>query len=142
MQNALLNRPSPLPVPDQPEIDMSLVSETLQSKNILPSKLRFGFLGLGLMGSGIVKNLINSGHKVVVWNRTEAKCRAFREAGAEFGDTPSDVVDMTDIIFSCVSDPQAAKDVSITYKMMIIVGLVLSVFPIICAFPIHETNLT
>lgn len=112
VQNALLNRPSPLPLPDQPEIDMSQISETLQSKNIKPSPLRFGFLGLGLMGSGIVKNLINSGHKVVVWNRTETKCRAFREAGAQVGDTPSDVVDMTDIIFSCVADPQAAKDVS------------------------------
>ena len=91
---------------------MNLVSETLQSKNIQPSSLRFGFLGLGLMGSGIVKNLINSGHSVTVWNRTEAKCRAFRAAGAIVGETPSDVVEMTDIIFSCVSDPQAAKDVS------------------------------
>lgn len=112
VQNALLNRPSPLPLPDQPAIDMSLISETLQSKNIKPSELRFGFLGLGLMGSGIVKNLINSGHKVSVWNRTDSKCRAFREAGASVGDTPSDVVEMSDIIFSCVADPQAAKDVS------------------------------
>lgn len=120
VQNALLNRPSPLPPPDQPEIDMSVISETLQSKNIQASSLRFGFLGLGLMGSGIVKNLINSGHKVVVWNRTEPKCRAFKEAGAEVGDTPSDVVDMTDIIFSCVADPQAAKDVSRNFEGLIL----------------------
>lgn len=35
--------------------------------------MKFGFLGLGIMGSGIVKNLLNSGHKVLVWNRTAAK---------------------------------------------------------------------
>lgn len=35
--------------------------------------MKFGFLGLGIMGSGIVKNLLNSGHKVIIWNRTAAK---------------------------------------------------------------------
>ncbi|XP_059619118.1 cytokine-like nuclear factor N-PAC isoform X3 [Phlebotomus argentipes] len=108
--SGLLNRPAPIPRPETPEIDMSKVSQTLKSKNITPSSLRFGFLGLGIMGCGIVKNLINSGHKVVVWNRTFTKCRTFAEAGAQVGDTPSDVVDATDITFSCVADPQAAKD--------------------------------
>jgi glutamyl-tRNA reductase len=54
-------------------INVQLVSQTLKNKQIKPSELRFGFLGLGNMGSGIVKNLINSGHRVVVWNRTTDK---------------------------------------------------------------------
>lgn len=91
---------------------MQSVSQTLKSKNINPSSLRFGFLGLGIMGCGIVRNLINSGHKVVVWNRTIAKCRKFEEAGAEVAPTPCDVIDRVDITFSCVSDPLAAKQVS------------------------------
>lgn len=70
---ALLNRPSSVIRPDTPEIDVAKVSSTLKSKNISPSNLTFGFLGLGVMGCGIVKNLINSGHKVVVWNRTASK---------------------------------------------------------------------
>lgn len=96
---------------DLPEINMQAVSETLKSKNINPSPLRFGFLGLGIMGGGIVKNLLNSGHKVVVWNRTLEKCRKFEEAGAEIMPTPCDVVDNVDITFSCVSDPWVAKEV-------------------------------
>lgn len=95
--------------PEPPEIDMQNVSDTLKSKKINPSSLRFGFLGLGIMGSGIVKNLINSGHKVIVWNRTMEKCRKFSEAGAEVAKTPSDVIDRADITFSCVSDPSAAR---------------------------------
>ena len=52
---------------------MERVTQTLKEKNIQPSSLKFGFLGLGIMGSGIVKNLLNSGHKVIVWNRTSEK---------------------------------------------------------------------
>ena len=39
------------------------------------------------------------------------QCRDFVKAGAEQGQTPSDVILAADITFSCVADPQAAKDV-------------------------------
>merc|ERR1719192_484538 len=107
----LLDRPT-LARPVSPAIGMDLVtsSQTLREKDIQPSKLNFGFLGLGIMGSGIVKNLLNSGHNVTVWNRTTEKVRDFLEAGAKEALTPSDVIAESDITFSCVSDPQAAKD--------------------------------
>ncbi|XP_072464205.1 cytokine-like nuclear factor N-PAC isoform X4 [Notamacropus eugenii] len=66
---------------------------------------RIGFLGLGLMGSGIVSNLLKMGHTVTVWNRTAEK------EGARLGRTPAEVVSTCDITFACVSDPKAAKDV-------------------------------
>lgn len=56
-----------------PTLDLSNVSKILKEKNINPSQLKFGFLGLGIMGSGMVKNLINSGHSVIVWNRSPDK---------------------------------------------------------------------
>jgi len=107
----LLDRPT-LARPVSPAIGMDLVtsSQTLREKDIQPSKLNFGFLGLGIMGSGMVKNLLNSGHTVTVWNRTTEKVRDFLEAGAKEALTPSDVIAESDITFSCVSDPQAAKD--------------------------------
>ncbi|KAG8231327.1 hypothetical protein J437_LFUL011720 [Ladona fulva] len=37
-------------------------------------------------------------------------CKEFAKVGAEVGMTPSDVVQVADITFSCVADPQAAKD--------------------------------
>merc|ERR1719203_1975306 len=33
------------------------------------------------MGSGIVKNLLNSGHSITVWNRTLEKCKDFVKGG-------------------------------------------------------------
>ncbi|KYN34855.1 Putative oxidoreductase GLYR1 like protein [Trachymyrmex septentrionalis] len=73
---SLLNRPANIARPVTPPLDVETMSQTLREKNILPSTLKFGFLGLGIMGSGIVKNLINSGHSVIVWNRTQEKIRA------------------------------------------------------------------
>uniref|UniRef100_A0A1B6CNC1 PWWP domain-containing protein n=1 Tax=Clastoptera arizonana TaxID=38151 RepID=A0A1B6CNC1_9HEMI len=69
----LLDRPANVTRPETPPLDLENVSQTLKEKNILPSRLKFGFLGLGIMGSGIVKNLLNSGHSVTVWNRTPEK---------------------------------------------------------------------
>jgi len=109
--SGLLDRPT-LARPASPSTGIDLVtsSQTLREKDIQPSKLTFGFLGLGIMGSGMVKNLLNSGHNVIVWNRTTEKVRDFVEAGAKEVLTPSDVIADSDITFSCVSDPQAAKD--------------------------------
>ncbi|KAJ8665299.1 hypothetical protein QAD02_006961 [Eretmocerus hayati] len=107
---SLLDRPANISKPATPPLDVETLSQTLKDKNIRASNLKFGFLGLGIMGSGIVKNLLNSGHKVMVWNRTEQKCADFVKAGAEQGMTPADVVGGADITFSCVADPQAAKE--------------------------------
>lgn len=45
-------------------------------KAVIPTPLRIGFLGLGIMGQGMVMNLLRSGHEVTVWNRTGTKVSA------------------------------------------------------------------
>ncbi|KAL1110436.1 hypothetical protein AAG570_007967 [Ranatra chinensis] len=77
----LIDRPPNISRPETPPLNLETISQTLKEKNITPSKLKFGFLGLGIMGSGIVKNLLNSGHKVVVWNRTPEKICGNRRMG-------------------------------------------------------------
>lgn len=75
----LLSRPViPPGRPETPELDIATVSKTLMERNIDASPLTFGFLGLGIMGRGIVKNLLNSGHKVIVWNRNFAKVQTIK----------------------------------------------------------------
>ncbi|VVC34058.1 Hypothetical protein CINCED_3A000478 [Cinara cedri] len=108
-KNTLLDRPE-VTMAETTPIDMSKISKSLLNKNISPSVMTFGFIGLGNMGSGIVKNLMSSGHSVVLWNRSREKCEQFEQIGATYALTPSDVVTESDIIFSCVSDPQVAKD--------------------------------
>ncbi|XP_067912461.1 cytokine-like nuclear factor N-PAC isoform X3 [Heterodontus francisci] len=83
---------------------------TATNGSVTPTDKRIGFLGLGLMGSGIVANLLKMGHTVTVWNRTGEKCDPFLQEGARLGRTPAEVVSTCDITLSCISDPKAAKD--------------------------------
>ncbi|XP_056639667.1 cytokine-like nuclear factor N-PAC isoform X1 [Diorhabda sublineata] len=115
----ILNRPSILDAPDSPAVDLNTFSELLKTKDILASDLTFGFIGLGTIGMGIVKNLINSGHKVNLYNRTLKKCEDFKtQADSDTNKvglvntyiTPCDVMQNSDIVFNCVSDPYNAKE--------------------------------
>lgn len=80
------------------------------NKSIIPTPLRIGFLGLGIMGQGMVMNLLRSGHEVTVWNRTAQKCKEFLSSGAFKGNNPAEVVQACDITFTCVADSTAVKD--------------------------------
>ncbi len=66
-----------------------------------------GFIGLGLMGSRIVKRLLDAGHHVAGYNRTQAKAEKLIEAGMQWRHTPREVAQAADITFSMVSDTAA-----------------------------------
>lgn len=91
-------------------IDFDLESNPVKSK-VVPSQLTFGFLGLGVMGSRIVKRLLQYGHAVIIWNRTSDKCNEFQHLGAIQVFSPAEVLEQAHITFSCVSDPAASKEV-------------------------------
>lgn len=69
-----------------------------------------GFLGLGIMGTAMARNLLKSGafSRVILWNRTLAKCDELVAEGAEVAATPADVVRGADITFGMLADPEAA----------------------------------
>ena len=91
--------------------DLDVGSASAKAKSIRPSNWKIGFIGLGSMGQRLVKNLLNSGHSVTIWNRTPSKCKDFVKAGAQKATTPADVVAAADITFSCLSDPHAVKEI-------------------------------
>jgi 2-hydroxy-3-oxopropionate reductase len=72
---------------------------------------RIGFLGLGIMGGAMARNLVKAGFEVTVWNRTPEKCRALVATGAKQGRTPREVVASCPVTFAMVSDPSAAGEV-------------------------------
>jgi 3-hydroxyisobutyrate dehydrogenase len=63
---------------------------------------RVGFIGIGIMGGGMSRNLVAAGFEVVVWNRTRSKAEAID--GAVVADTPRDVATACDTVLICVSD--------------------------------------
>jgi 3-hydroxyisobutyrate dehydrogenase len=65
---------------------------------------RVGFVGLGIMGSGMAANLLKAGYALTVWNRTTAKADPVREHGAAVAASPRAVAEASDVTFICVSD--------------------------------------
>ncbi len=65
---------------------------------------KIGFIGLGIMGRGMVDNLMQAGFAVTVWNRTSSRMEPFVAKGATAADSPKAVAQACDIIIICVSD--------------------------------------
>ncbi len=65
---------------------------------------RVGFIGLGIMGRGMARNVLNAGFDLCVWNRTPEKMQPFAEVGARTAMSPADLASQSDIIITCVSD--------------------------------------
>ncbi|MDE0068234.1 MAG: NAD(P)-dependent oxidoreductase [Caldilineaceae bacterium] len=72
---------------------------------------RVGFVGLGIMGQGMARNLLKAGYNVRVWNRTSSRMDPLIEAGAAAGASPADVAANCDIIAVCVSDTPDVEEV-------------------------------
>ena len=71
-----------------------------------------GYVGLGVMGSAAVHRLLAAGHDVTVWNRTRAKAEPLLEAGARWADTPRDVAERSEVIFTMVTNTAAVQAVT------------------------------
>lgn len=63
-----------------------------------------GFIGLGIMGDGMARNLIQAGHTVTVWNRTASKSEPLGALGATVAGSPAEVAATCSIVMICVSD--------------------------------------
>ncbi|AJE04275.1 NAD(P)-dependent oxidoreductase [Geobacter pickeringii] len=72
---------------------------------------KFGFIGLGIMGSAMAKNLVMAGFDVTVWNRSPEKCDELVALGARQAATPREVVASAPLTFAMLADPAAAEEV-------------------------------
>lgn len=72
---------------------------------------KIGFIGTGVMGSGVINNLLKAGYAVDIYTRTESKAEPLINQGAKWYADPKDVAESADIIFSMVGFPQDVEDV-------------------------------
>lgn len=72
--------------------------------------MKIAYLGLGIMGSGMVSNLLAAGHSVTVWNRTPDRCTPLLEKGATQADTPAQAAADAEIVMYCLSNEEAIAD--------------------------------
>ncbi len=72
--------------------------------------MRIAFLGLGKMGTPIVRRLLGAGHEVTVWNRTRATAEALIADGARVGATPAEAIAGAELIFSSLKDDETHEE--------------------------------
>lgn len=70
-----------------------------------------GFIGLGQLGTPIAANLIESGHKVYVFNRTISKTDILADKGAIVSDSIASLASNCMVVFTMVSDDTALKSI-------------------------------
>ena len=68
-------------------------------------------VGLGAMGSRIAARLLDAGHEIVVWNRSEEKARALVDRGAALAESPADAAARADATITMLTDPAALESV-------------------------------
>jgi 3-hydroxyisobutyrate dehydrogenase-like beta-hydroxyacid dehydrogenase len=90
-----------------------MTTSSIQSRDYesIPAQ-KVAFIGLGVMGLPMAGHLAKAGHHVTVYNRTEAKAKAWtQEFGGQHASTPKKAVDQADIVFCCVGNDNDLRSV-------------------------------
>jgi 3-hydroxyisobutyrate dehydrogenase-like beta-hydroxyacid dehydrogenase len=70
-----------------------------------------GFIGLGNMGRGMAANLMNAGHRLIVYNRSPGKAEALVQRGATAASSVAEA-SRAEVVFTMLSDDQAVEAVT------------------------------
>ena len=73
--------------------------------------MRIGFLGLGKMGAPMAHRLIEAGHELAVWNRTEGRTEPLARKGAIVAGTPAEAELGADAVITMLFDDHAHEEV-------------------------------
>lgn len=71
-----------------------------------------GFIGLGVMGGRITERLIDAGYPVTGYNRTKSKAQWLLDKGMKWADSPRELAEKVEIVFSMVTNTEAVKAIT------------------------------
>lgn len=74
--------------------------------------MKIGFLGLGGMGAAMATNLINAGHQVIAWNRSQGALEPLLALGAQAAVDPAQAFDV-ELVISMLADDDSTRAVLI-----------------------------
>lgn len=84
--------------------------------------LRVGYIGLGLMGKSIARNILKAGFPVVVHNRSRAAVDELVAEGAIAASSPTEVAQQVDIVFTNLPDSPDVEKVTLDEEKGIVAG--------------------
>ena len=74
-------------------------------------RVRIGFIGTGVMGSSMARNLMRAGYPVSVYTRTKKKAQALLDAGACWASSPAELSKEADVVISIVGYPKDVEEI-------------------------------
>lgn len=74
-------------------------------------EMKIGFIGLGIMGKPMSKNLLKAGYEVVILNRKQSTTAELTAAGAVAAATPKEVAEQSDVIITMLPNSPEVKEV-------------------------------
>jgi 3-hydroxyisobutyrate dehydrogenase len=89
----------------------------------MSAKLKVGFVGLGIMGGPMARNVLKAGFEVTVHNRTPAKAKALAAEGAKVAATPAQVAAACDVTLVCVTDTPDVLEVILNGQDSVLAGV-------------------
>ena len=72
---------------------------------------QIGFIGIGLMGLPMAKNILKAGYNLKVFNRTKSKAEPLKKYGAKITNTIQDLVKESDIVITMLTEDVSVDDV-------------------------------
>ena len=72
---------------------------------------RVGFIGLGIMGGPMARNLMEAGYGLTVHNRSPEKAEELGEAGATVAETPGEAAENSDVVITMLPDSPQVREV-------------------------------
>ena len=72
---------------------------------------QIGFIGIGLMGLPMAKNILKAGYNLKAFNRTKSKAEPLKEYGAKITNTIQDLVKECDIVITMLTEDVSVDDV-------------------------------
>ena len=77
----------------------------------MSAKPHIAFLGIGLMGFPMARNLLQAGFAVTAWNRSRDKANALEPFGGMVANSPDEAVVQADVVITMLSDGPAVADI-------------------------------
>ena len=75
--------------------------------------MKIGFIGLGIMGSRMAANLLKNGSHLIIYNRTAEKAKPLLAEGATWAESPANLAESADILFTILADPEAVQNTAL-----------------------------
>lgn len=74
--------------------------------------MKIGIVGTGLLGNAVGLNILKHGYHLTAYNRTKSKTRQLEENGAHIVNSPKDVAENSDIVFTIVKNADAVRKIA------------------------------